>query len=70
MSILEVQCYHYKEGVQDGIQIVFHQEDGHSDGFDFLGKDNVDYFMNLIRLDVTPEALMVEARDRKGLVVH
>jgi len=65
--IKEVQCW---KAEPNGIQLVFLDNDDMADVYEFHNQADIDYLMNLIRLQVSSETLLVEARDRTQTTVH
>lgn len=66
--ITNVECW--KSPNTNGIQLVFYHDSDVADVYEFNDKDDVEYIMNLIRIQIPSDALLVEARDRTQTTVH
>lgn len=72
---MEVECNRLIQGETEGIQITFVHPDitptlGHRDSFNFFDQIDIEYFVRLINLEISPEQLLLEVRDRIGVTLH
>lgn len=68
--IKEVRCSRLRANGMDGIRIAFVREEHEQDIFDFYDKEDVNHLTHLVSLDIAPEYLLMEVRDRIGVTLH